>query len=107
MFSNAAHPGIVATGLVTNNAVENFGTFMGALISAVVWLRNAFIAYDVNRGALTSLFLAASPKVDRGGGYFVPVAQSWRVAHPLARDAAFGEALWKWSEDLLRGGASS
>ncbi|KAL1528035.1 hypothetical protein AB1Y20_009404 [Prymnesium parvum] len=101
VLSNAVHPGIVATGLVTDNARNNFGPVLGFLIEVVMGLRNKVMAYDVTDGALTQLYAAASHNLTTGGGYYVPIAQPWRIAHPLGDDEAFGKALWTFSEELL------
>lgn len=97
VLSNAVHPGIVATELVTANATANFGSALGLLIRGVMTLRNQLMAYSVADGALTQLFAAASSRVTAGGGYFVPIAQPWPPAHPLASDAEFGARLWEFS----------
>ena len=102
VLSNAIHPGIVATELVTGNAQANFGWLLGGLIAAVMGLRNKFMAYGVTDGALTQLFAASSPSLTTGGGYYVPIAQPWRVSHPLGEDETFGRALWSFSEKMLR-----
>jgi NAD(P)-dependent dehydrogenase (short-subunit alcohol dehydrogenase family) len=101
VLSNAIHPGIVATELVTSNAQRNFGWALGGVIQAVMGLRNRLMAYDVVDGALTQLFAATSPSVQTGGGYYVPIAQPWRTAHPLADDETFARQLWDFSEVTL------
>jgi hypothetical protein len=101
VLSNAIHPGIVATELVTGNAQANFGWLLGGVIAAVMGLRNKIMAYGVTDGALTQLFAASSPSLTTGGGYYVPIAQPWRVSHPLGEDEPFGCALWSFSEEML------
>lgn len=100
VLSNAIHPGVVATGFVTDNARRSFGPLLGALVGCFVWLRNLVAALSVEDGALTQLYAAASPAVRSGGQYFVPVAQVVRAPHPLATDPAFGAALWDLSVAL-------
>ena len=101
VLSNAVHPGIVATELVTGNAHANFGWLLGSVIAGVMGLRNKLMAYDVTEGALTQLYAATSPALTTGGGYYVPIAQPWRIAHPLGDDVDFGSALWVFTEELL------
>lgn len=59
------------------------------------------MAYSVADGALTQLYAATAAKLKTGGGYFVPIAQPWRISHPLGEDEEFGRALWAFSEELL------
>ena len=86
---------------MTGNAHANFGWLLGSLIAGVMGLRNKVMAYDVTEGALTQLYAATSPALATGGGYFVPIAQPWRIAHPLGDDVDFGSALWTFTEALL------
>ncbi|KAL1520543.1 hypothetical protein AB1Y20_022119 [Prymnesium parvum] len=101
VLSNAVHPGIVATGLLTANVQDNYGPLLGRVVGPLVRLRNKVLAYEVADGALTPLYAACSPSLRTGGGYFVPIAQPWRISHPLGTDKEFGRALWTFSEELL------
>ena len=87
--ANAVHPGLVATGLLTNNGLA------GRLIN--LGLRVA--GKGVAAGAETVVYLAASPGVAGvTGQYFVerkPVASS-----QASRDAATAGRLWRISAEM-------
>lgn len=102
VLSNAVHPGVVATPLVTGSAIANFGRWFGAILWLLASVRNALFAYDVSTGALTQIYAAVAAELRTGGGYFVPVAQPCRSAHPLAQDEGFGRQLWDFSAAILR-----
>ena len=86
--SNALHPGIVGTGLGTDN--------LGAFVTRVV--KPVFLTPE--EGAMTTIHLAASPSVARcQGEYFVDS----RVARPSrhAQDDVAAERLFHLAEELL------
>ncbi len=86
--SNAVHPGLVATGMGTDN--------LGALVNRLV--QPVFLTPE--EGAMTSIHLAASPAVAGcQGEYFVDS----RIARPSrwVRDDVAAERIFRLAEELL------
>lgn len=110
VVSNAVHPGIVRTGILTEtyNAV---GPIAAAGLGLLVRLRALFVGLEVPAGALPQLWCAAATALDeRGvhGAYAVPAPlEEGGVAlrppeHVLATNEAFGARVWQLSEKLWR-----
>ena len=101
--SNAVHPGVVATALLR---LENFEAMLGPSLGRAAWQiaqwRNALFAYSPRAAALSALYRAVSEELERSGELYVPVATRWEPRHPKATDAAFGAALWKFSDELVQ-----
>ena len=100
------HPGVVATDMLR---LDNFASMLGPIAGRAAWLlaqaRNLLFAYSARTAALTVLYAAAASELARerlSGELFVPVATRWPPHHPMAADAAFGRALWDFSEKLCR-----
>ena len=89
--ANAVHPGVVATGFARNNGpVYNVGT----------WIAGQLFFRKPDRGAQTSIYLAASPEVEGvSGKYFVDCKAV--ASRPQSYDRAAAERLWKVSEALV------
>jgi NAD(P)-dependent dehydrogenase (short-subunit alcohol dehydrogenase family) len=88
--ANCVHPGMVATGLGSNNGVWG---------SAAMWMLRPF-AKSAAQGAETTLHVALSPELaDESGGYFA----NKRRARPssAARDEASARRLWRESARLV------
>jgi NAD(P)-dependent dehydrogenase (short-subunit alcohol dehydrogenase family) len=107
ILSNAVHPGVVATAMLRR---PNFEAMLGPALGGMAWRaaqwRNQLMAYSPASAALSVLYCAASPDVEResvSGELVVPVAARWPPHHPMATDAAFGAALWRFSEELVGG----
>eukprot|EP00928_Gymnodinium_smaydae_P088352 TRINITY_DN72452_c0_g1_i1.p1 TRINITY_DN72452_c0_g1~~TRINITY_DN72452_c0_g1_i1.p1 ORF type:complete len:376 (+),score=39.65 TRINITY_DN72452_c0_g1_i1:32-1129(+) len=102
VLSTAVHPGVVATQMLRrSNFDAMLGTYVGGVVFRLARLRNLIFAYSCRAAALTVLYCAASPDIDRfqtQGAFFVPVATAWSPRHPAAEDVAFGERLWNFSE---------
>ena len=103
LVSVAVHPGVVATRMLRR---DNFEAMLGgAWVGGVAWrlaqLRNALFAYAPQTAALTVLRAVAGPEEGVSGQLLVPVATPWPPRHPMATDAAFGAALWQFSEQLV------
>ncbi|KAI9206660.1 uncharacterized protein BJ171DRAFT_457108 [Polychytrium aggregatum] len=95
--ANAVHPGSVHTNIAGSDKQTSswFGRAIGFFI-------NTF-GSSPNIGALTQLYLAASPEVvtkDIRGKYFVPVAKE-QLPTPLGRSDEGAVATWKWSEETV------
>mmetsp|Transcript_129716 Transcript_129716/g.361291 ORF Transcript_129716/g.361291 Transcript_129716/m.361291 type:complete len:390 (-) Transcript_129716:96-1265(-) len=105
VLSNAVHPGVVATHLLReDNFRAMLGGGLGALAFRLARWRNTLFAYSPATAAATVLHCAASPELERvpvRGALFVPVAKRWPPRHHKAGDAAFGAALWRFSEQLV------
>jgi NAD(P)-dependent dehydrogenase (short-subunit alcohol dehydrogenase family) len=88
---NALHPGVIAS---------NFDQGMGPFARFGWKLMSPFLS-GVERGAQTTLYLAASPEIEeKSGKYFVKrrEVQSSQVSY----DEALRQRLWQVSEELVR-----
>ncbi len=85
---NCCHPGVVATGLVTNN---------GMLSKLMMKLLKPFLRTP-EQGAATSIYLATSADVQGSGGYYVDCKPA-RVK-PWAESDAAAEWLWEISLEM-------
>ncbi|KAI9347190.1 hypothetical protein DFJ73DRAFT_777589 [Zopfochytrium polystomum] len=95
IYVNACHPGGVATDIYDTMP------YVGRLSFLI-----KMVLTGVAHGALTQLYLAASPDVETVGGgqrglYFEPTA---RLTTPsaAAQDPALAERLWKWSAEVVK-----
>lgn len=106
LLSSSVHPGVVATDMLRP---DNFQAMLGNVLGPVAWRlaqwRNALFAYTPRAAAVTMLFCAVAPDLEkqplRNGELFVPVAARWPAKHPRATDLAFAAALWDFSTQLL------
>lgn len=89
--ANCLHPGVVATGFGHNNP-GMFGT--------VLKLIRPFLL-DAERGAETSVHLAASPEVDGVSGQYFAKSRPTQSS-PVSHDMAVAQRLWQVSEELTR-----
>lgn len=87
------HPGNVDTGLIKKS--------WGSSIGNVIILFGGFI--KPKEGAYTSLFAAASDKIEMkdSGAYWVPFATK-KVPSKQAMDSVLAEKLWEWTEKEMR-----
>ena len=89
MVSNSLHPGVVATGIGDK----------GGMAGAVWGLIKPFLL-SAEKGAVNSLYVAASPEADAVSGAFF-VKQRPAPANPIADDKAIAARLWNESESLI------
>jgi len=71
-------------------------------IFSEIWLA---LSYPVRVAALTQLYLATSPEIQRlyhRGNYFIPVATEMRPS-PISESVDLQEELWAFSERAARG----
>eukprot|EP00041_Stephanoeca_diplocostata_P020930 m.478795 g.478795 ORF g.478795 m.478795 type:complete len:197 (-) comp21695_c1_seq8:1665-2255(-) len=112
VYVNAVHPGVVATEILRDptGVALSLGipaTWACAVGHVVGWAkrwRDAVLAYSPADGALTQIYAAAHPDVQRKGlhgKYLVPIAQEWGTAHEKSLDKSFGKALFEWSIDVV------
>jgi len=98
VFVNCVHPGVVATELT-----RNLGDLYGSIGVGIGAVGSAIFSKSVETGALTSLYVASSPKIETDsirGQYFVPTAKlSEASAH--GRDAELAAKLWTLSEEMI------
>ena len=99
--ANCLHPGVVATGFGHNNKTDFYGRAFGVVLTAI----RPFLV-SPERGAETSIHLAASPEVDGvTGKYFAnkkPVQSS-----PISYDEDVAARLWQLSEEQTRATAAT
>jgi len=97
---NCCHPGQIRTGL--NRQVSAPGTGVQGFL-----VRVAMRLFDEppEVGALTQLYLAASPEVeskDIKGEFFMPIAQRAQgMMNPIALNDETVEKFWAWTEELV------
>lgn len=91
--ANALHPGMVRTGFGAED--------QQAAWKVVAPIVRPFLRRPA-RGALTSIYLAASPEVEGITGVYFADRRP-KQSSPLSRDAALAARLWDASNDLVRG----
>ena len=89
--------------VVISDFTRNVGTILGKL-SFILWIVESLIYQTVEVGALTQLYLAASPEVESKGikGQFLwPVAKVCpEKGSALAWDEKEQERYWNWAESV-------
>ncbi|CAE7467910.1 Wwox [Symbiodinium natans] len=105
LYSNAVHPGVVATEMLRR---DNFEAMLGPLLGAWAFraaqLRNRLFAYGAGEAALNLLFCAASPIVELQalrGKLIVPIATAYPPRHAQAFNDEFARRLWEFSDELI------
>ncbi|CAE7806037.1 Wwox, partial [Symbiodinium sp. CCMP2456] len=105
VYSNAVHPGVVATEMLRlDNFEAMLGSFLGALAFQAAQLRNRLFAYGAQEAALNLLFCAAAPEVEVRtvhGKLIVPIATEHPPRHAQAFNEEFAIRLWEFSEKLI------
>jgi len=98
---NAVHPGFVRTELV-----RNLGRSMFKFVDYVSPFVGMLAGYDVRRAALTQLYVATSPDIEKlniSGQYYVPVAQpETQFVHAKANDFELQRKVWDFTEALIK-----
>ena len=94
--ANCLHPGVVATGFGHNNNVDLFGRAFGVVLTAI----RPFLI-NPERGAETSIYLAASPEVDGVTGTYFSNKKPVRSS-PISYDVDAAARLWQLSEEQTR-----
>ena len=92
LTTNCLHPGVVGTRLANKKA--------GALTSAV-WSMYKPFARDPERGAATSVYLAASPEVHDVSGRYFDEDQCLQKPSVIARNEQLARRLWEYSEKAV------
>ncbi|KAJ3178636.1 hypothetical protein HDU87_003459 [Geranomyces variabilis] len=99
IYANFVHPGVIATEL-HRGLGSSFGQLLGKMYDVI----GGLTMLTPYQGALTSLYVAASPEIVEKGyraQYFVPYG---KVAKPsaYALDEVNGKNLWELSEKILQ-----
>jgi NAD(P)-dependent dehydrogenase (short-subunit alcohol dehydrogenase family) len=89
--ANALHPGMIASGFMTNNS---------GLI-ALGWKIISPFMLSTETGAKTTIFLASDPSVEGVTGKYFEKCREKKPSRK-ARDMASATRLWQVSEDLVR-----
>ncbi|KAL2912619.1 hypothetical protein HK105_207927 [Polyrhizophydium stewartii] len=100
VFVNSLHPGGIASNIWHNKDSVLQGTF---LYSLFMWTVVGMFTTPA-QGALTQLYLAAHPDVEKKritGRYFVPTAVE-EAPSPLATDTASQDSLWAVSNEVIK-----
>jgi len=113
---NAAHPGLVASNFAVATVEETaelcksiplVGGVLAPVAKGVLGaLRGGVMAtgWTPDDGALTPVYLAASPEVTRDnirGKFYVPIAQLNERTSKLARNAKLQKDFWAFSDRLV------
>jgi retinol dehydrogenase-12 len=99
VYVNAVHPGYVNTELQ-----RNFSDLYGSVAQTVGNIASSLFAMSPEKGALTSLYVATSPDIEKNdwrGQYFVPIAK-WAKPSKLASDEDLPKELWQWTENVIQ-----
>jgi retinol dehydrogenase-14 len=94
--ANCLHPGVVATGFGRNNKNDLFGRAFGAVMTGIRPLLTS-----PERGAETSIHLAASPEVEGVSGKYFSAKKAVRSS-PETYDEATARRLWELSEAMTQ-----
>jgi len=105
--SNAAHPGLTKTNLLSGASYGRDKPTLKARLTQLTWWLLPFMWLDVDKGIKPTLYAAVSPEA-RGGEYYGPrgfyetVGGGVTHAHTprLVRDEAESRRLWQLSEEL-------
>ena len=107
VYANAAHPGLVATNFISSFLRRVLGWTEANAQRADDGLRwlwlNLGIAFDLEGGSITQLFLACAPEVEENdikGKFFVPVAGE-APFDPHVLNETLARALWEMSENIV------
>ena len=103
IFANAVHPGVVRTELLRGFLGEGR---IGQVLLSVINFITMPLFLSPHRGALTSLYCAASPDIetkDLNGQYFYPIAKHYPEGlSSYAKSEELREKLWKFSKDYIQ-----
>lgn len=104
----SCHPGIIRTDFA-KTMEENIAKNVPLILKPLVYL--SYLSYDlaafnVHDGALTQLYLAASPDLDNrpdlNGRFFVPIAEPSQPQHPSVQRRDLVNDLWQHSDEAVR-----
>ncbi|KAF9132462.1 hypothetical protein BGW39_000099 [Mortierella sp. 14UC] len=99
VWVNVAHPGYVATNL-SRSTKDVWGDFADKAFKLLTMI----VAMSPRVGALTQLYLATSPEIEKKdirGRYFIPIANEIQPVH-YSKDEDLQETLWTFSEKLAK-----
>lgn len=96
---NSCHPGVVATELDREMSHRKF-----SFLAGVADIIKTHLLLTPAQGALSSIFAATSPEIDKmgyHGCYFVPYAQLSTKVNPLSLSEALSDQLWEFTDALV------
>lgn len=102
----SCHPGIITTELGRYMAAEMAAQAAAAGKAAEVLNKLGGMLMDTAMlsaadGALTQLYLAASPELPFNGQFYIPIATVAEPKHPQARNLTLQRLLWEQSEAVI------
>ncbi|CAK4722615.1 unnamed protein product, partial [Aphanomyces euteiches] len=104
IYVNCLHPGMVATEIFcTGVHAELLPRFIRGLVETLFHLHHSTFGSSVEKGALTQLYVATSPDVEKHkwqGEYFTPIAKL-DTADKVIRDPELVDRLWKWTNEVI------
>ncbi|KAG0283100.1 hypothetical protein BGZ96_012534 [Linnemannia gamsii] len=101
LYVNACHPGYVST-RATQPTPRQEATIFSRCLDGLEESFHSLVAWPVERGVLTQLYLATSPEIESReirGRYFGPIANEIEPS-TYARDEKLQDELWTYSEKL-------
>ena len=107
LLSNAAHPGLTKTNLLSGASYGRDRPTLGARLTKATWRLLPFMWLDVDEGIKPTLYGAVSPDAE-GGAYYGPRGLyetagggvGFAKVPSLVHDSAARRSLWRMSEDL-------
>jgi NAD(P)-dependent dehydrogenase (short-subunit alcohol dehydrogenase family) len=103
IYANAVHPGVVRTELLRGFLGDGR---IGQVLLSIVNLITMPLFLSPQRGALTSLYCAASPEIEDkalNGQYFYPIAKHYPEGlSSYAKNEELGRKLWDFSEEYIQ-----
>ncbi|KAF8938966.1 hypothetical protein EDD21DRAFT_374667 [Dissophora ornata] len=106
VYVNAAHPGIVDTEMCRHSA-DSWGRVPAFFMRTIA----KTVAYTPEQGALTPLYCATSPEIEKSiskkddvkgikGKFFIPIAKQLRPSK-LTNSVELQEKVWEYTEKLV------
>ena len=107
LMSNAAHPGLSKTNLLSGASYGRDKPTLGARLTQATWKLLPFMWLEVDEGIKPTLYGAVSPDAE-GGGYYGPRGLyetagggvTFAKVPPLVHSSAARRSLWRMSEEL-------
>jgi NAD(P)-dependent dehydrogenase (short-subunit alcohol dehydrogenase family) len=107
LTSNAAHPGLTKTNLLSGASYGRDKPTVGARLTQATWRLLPFMWLDVDEGIKPTLYAAVSPDAE-GGAYYGPRGLyetagggvTFAKVPRLVRDDSESRGLWQTSEEL-------
>jgi len=100
---NSMHPGGMYTNLPQRVVGNGIARIFQPILNLAYWAAKP-VLWSADRAALTPLYLATSPEVERynyRGEYFIPIAKVGKAAS-VANDGVLQDRVWEFTEQLWK-----